>query len=262
MQGARFGFAAGGRIGAARFGFELEAGNAYDEFLDPKWKDEFGQPMDPDVAKAAAFAAGTINAGLEVVGLEVLLKSFPGLKQLKGALTRDAIKTALRNPSVRQALKTAMAGYGKTLSAEVATEVGQRAVTILAGELGKYVDDNGARMRTSGEIGQELGQEAIGALQAFAIVSGAGPTTGLARDVQRAKRATAAEAFFTAIDQGVTDSATVKRSPAAAQEFFQRVTKDGPVQTVYIEAEPFSEYLAVERVHAGTGDQGRRRAHR
>ena len=236
------GFGLGLTTGLMSDAFAVEYGGAQEEFTDPAWRDEFGQPMDPDVAEAAAITAGALNAGLELFQLKTLVNSFPALKNLKGRLARDAVKTVFARPSTRRAIATMVKEYPKTLSKEVATEVAQRAVTMTAGELAKWYEDNGARMRTGDEWLDELGQEATGALSAFALMSGVGPTTGLARDLRRAQRATAAEAFFTAIDQGVTDSETVKRSPAAAQEFFQRVTKDGPVQTVYIEAEPFSEY--------------------
>ena len=252
VAGARYGFGVGLTAGSAKRGFTLEAGGALDEFLDPQWQKDFGQPMDEDVARAAALAAGTINAGVESLQFTRLLKSFPALSKLQGVFTRNAIKHALRNPTVRSALKDVMLNYGKTLTFEVATEVGQRAVTILAGEMGKWVDDKGATMRGQGEWSEELWQEAVGALQTFAVGVAAGPATGLARDVGRARRAQAYEGLFNAIAEGVSDSPSVQRAPESVQEFIKTATKDGPVEHVYIDEDKFSEYFQSKNMNPAT----------
>ena len=77
VAGARYGFGAGLSIGSAKRGFTLEAGGALDEFLDPQWQKDFGQPMDEDVARAAALAAGTINAGVESLQFTRILRASP-----------------------------------------------------------------------------------------------------------------------------------------------------------------------------------------
>ena len=145
-----------------------------------------------------------------------------------------------------------MANYGKTLTFEVATEVGQRAVTILAGEMGKWVDGNGATMRGQGEWSEELWQEAVGALQTFAVGLTAGPVTGLARDVGRARRAQAYQGLFDAIAEGVSDSPSVKRAPESVQEFIKTATKDGPVEHVYIDEDKFSKYSQSKNMDPAT----------
>lgn len=137
MEAGKVGLQAGGIYGTLKGTFALEAGLAYDEYQ--SFRDEHGAPIDNDVAKLAAVATGAINAPLEVIGTEFLLKSIPGLNKLTGVFTRDAVKTALRSPTVRAALKNAIVSYGKTLTAETAQELSQEAVTILSGELAKYV---------------------------------------------------------------------------------------------------------------------------
>jgi hypothetical protein len=238
--GAKFGAGVGAAIGGAKFGFELEAGLAYDEYLD--FKDELGKPLDPTVAKAAAFAAGAINAGLEVVGLGILARSIPGLDKLKGVAARGAIREALRNPTVRAALASAMKEYAGVLTAETAVEVAQRAVTIMSGELGKVASGQDIKLRTPSDVLDDLVQEGIAAAQGFVFVAAPGPTLSAAANARRAQRAQQAEAFFVALGEGVSQSQTIQRMPAAAQQFLEQATKDGPVATVYAPVETFAQY--------------------
>lgn len=129
------GASAGETVGAAQYIFPLEAGRAYSEYSG--YRDELGQQLDPTVARAAALATGAINSGLQTIGLGYFLKAIPGLSKLGGAGTRAAMKTALRNPTIRSALFNAVKGYGTTLTAQTAIQVADKAVTILGGELAK-----------------------------------------------------------------------------------------------------------------------------
>ena len=231
------GMTAGLMTGSARFAFELEAGLAYDEFLDVEYQ---GQRLDPDAAKAAALAAGALNAGLEVVQLGVLLRSIPGLKQLTAGGARAAVREVLKRPTVRAALTQAVRSYGGTLTAETATEVAQRAVTIMSGELAKIGTD--LPRRAGDDIVADLMQEAAGAVQSFALIAAPGPAIGTVIDTARARRAARSEAFFTALAEGVSQSKTVQRMPEAAQAFLAQATKDGPLERVYAPVESFTTY--------------------
>jgi len=241
--GAKFGLSVGLGVGAAQFGFELEAGLAYDEFqTNPDFTDDLGRPLDQNVAKVAALAAGGLNAGLEVVGLGILAKSIPGLNQLKGAMARTAIATALKSPTVRAALRDALGSYGGVVTKETAVEVAQRAITILSGELGKAVSGQPLPMRTPDDVMADLGREAVGAAQGFAFVGLPGPTLSLAHDVQRARQAQHNATWFTALGEGVSQSKTVTRMPAAAQELLEQATKDGPIGTLYAPLDTWTTY--------------------
>lgn len=153
--GAAGGFVLGGGVGAipgalatgaitARAGLTYgvfkttamqETAQAYDEMLE--FRDEHGLPLDPTVAKMAALTVGGLNGVLEKKGLDVVLRRFPGLKFLSGGATRNAMKQALRNPTVRAAFLKLAKDYGTTLSTEVATEVAQRGIAIAAEEMAK-----------------------------------------------------------------------------------------------------------------------------
>lgn len=240
IAGAKFGAGVGGLIGGGLYTYQVEAGLALDEFLDPSMTP--GPPLDPDVAKAAALAAGAINAGLEVGGLAAVFKTIPGLKQLGRQGTRAAIRTALRNPTVRAALGQAVKEYGKALTAETSVEVAQRAVTILAGELGKVASGQPAVLKTPEAVAADLVNEGAGALQSFALGLALGPGFGVRTNLRRAQQATQNAAIFAALADGATNSKTIARAPEAARAFIAAATKDGPIAHVYIPVAPFAEY--------------------
>ncbi len=237
---AATGYYIGQTAGSARFGFEQEAGHAYEEFS--KFKDELGQPLDPDIAKAASIAAGGINAGLEAFQLNTLLRTIPGTDKLSGAVTRSAISKALASATVRGALKDLMLGYGKTLTIETATEVAQRAVTIMSGEIGKAVSGQDIKQRGAADISRDLVSEAVDSAQAFTFIVAPGHATRAGMDVIKIREAKKNEAFFQALGEGVTASKTFSRLPEKLQEFIAQATKDGPIENVYMPVEAFQQY--------------------
>lgn len=240
LAAAPYGARAGALYGGAKFGFELEAGLAYREYQ--AFRDEQGQPLDPTVAKMAAIATGSLNAGLEAFGLEKLAATVPGLDKLTAVGTRAAVKQALRQPSVRAALLEAATTYGKTLGIETATEVAQRAVTIMSGELAKFASGQNIPTKDVGTIAEDLANEGIGALQSFAFTVAAGPAMGAARVQQQIRQGEQSAAFFKALGGQAAASKTIERMPEAARAFIEQATKDGPIGTIYAPAETWVNY--------------------
>ncbi len=232
------GYYLGSALGAAIFMYRQEAGAAYDEYL--QFKDELGRPLDPAMAKAAAVAAGGINAMLEVFQLNTLMRTIPGADKLYGKATHDAIKQALRSPSVRTALKDMMVGYGKTLTTETATEVAQRAVTIMSGELAKFGTD--IESRGGAEIAADLVSEGVSAAQAFTFMVAPGHVFRAGQDAVRIREAKKNEAFFQALGEGVAGSKVFERLPGKMQEFVAQATKDGPIENVFVPVDTFAQY--------------------
>jgi hypothetical protein len=238
------GMTAGTLTGGAEFTFQMEAGLAYDEYLGVK--DELGRSIDPRAAKAAAWATGAVNAGLEMVGLEKLGRSIPGVKQFEGLFARSAVKAALARPTVRAALATMMSEYGSTLTAETSVEVAQRAVTILSGELAKTATNvsSGTTLehRGAGDIAQDLENEATGALQSFALMVAPGPLAGFTHEARQAREAQHNVTLFTALGDTVKASKLAQRLPEAAQAFVAQATKDGEIETVYAPVDTWTTY--------------------
>lgn len=231
------------RVGAAFGSYlaarDLEAGNAYLEFR--SIQDANGQPLDPAVAKTAALAVGEANAMIEVAGLGVLVKSFPGSEVLLGSLTRESVKAALARPTVTAALGSLAKRFAGVWTAEVAQEVTQEAITILGAEIAKGTAEGEFQPATAGQVGERLGQTAISAAQEFAILSALGPTSRFTRDVVRARKAQESQKVFEALAS--TDSKLRDRLPEKFREFVAKATEGGPVENVYIPAEKFAEYF-------------------
>lgn len=234
------GMTAGTMVGGAEFSFQLESGLAFDEYR--RFTDDLGQPLDPDVAKAAALASGVLNGGLEVVGLGALVRSIPGGKRLVGMLSRDVIKQTLRSATVRAALKEAAVLYGQTLTAETAVELGQRAVTILSGEVAKVASGQTIAPKTPTEVASDLYEETVGALQSFLLIAAPGPTIHATLGVREARRAQRNVAFFEALGEGVANSKTAQRAPEALQDLLEQATQDGPIPDVYVPTAPWVAY--------------------
>lgn len=251
------GYGVGLRSEAAILSFEQEAGHAYAEMR--QVKDENGNAIDPAAAKAAAIAIGAVNAGLEVAGLDILLKSIPGGDKLLGKFTKEAVKDALTVPTVRDALTNMVKTYGGVLAKETSVEVAQRAVTILGDEIARQKSD--VEGRPVGEIGADLGQEAIGAAQAFTYIAGPGAVMGGANDVMEVRKARERQQFFEALGTATSGTKLSQRLPDKLREFVANVTKDGPLETVYIPAAEFQTLFHAHEQDAGevvqklTGDR-------
>jgi ribosomal protein S18 acetylase RimI-like enzyme len=331
VAGGKLGAEAGYAYGLGKSAFQTAAASSYDEYLE--LKDNVGRPLDPEVAKAAALVNGAVNAGLMTFGGKAIAAGMDaGGARVGQLLTKNAIKGALKQPSVVGAIAEMMKTYGTTLTEGTALMVAMKASDIIAGSIanatgkraaisgqlepgnvdlfaqpavknadgsistvdsfsvnvdgrevllptvmpdGRHLDqaaaleeyqktgrhlgvfdspasatafaqklheDYAAGKYTPPSIGRQLLSAAGEGLQSFSIIGLTGPAFGLAREVQRARRAAQGEAFFTALGEGVVQSKTAQRLPEGAQAFLEQATKDGPVKNVYAPTEGWSKY--------------------
>lgn len=241
LAGAQLGMEAGFLWGGFKTTAQQEATQAYDEMI--ALPDEMGHPIDPSVARIAAIAVGGLNGLIEVGELKLFQKSFPGLDQLKGKLSRTAMQTALRSPTIRAAFGEMARVYGTTLAGEVAQEVAQRAIAVSGEELSKAASGQSTQaLRSPREWWDTLSDEAIGAVQSFALGIAPGPVLGFAHQVQRARAAANSATFFKALGEGVANSKTAQRLPEAAQAFIAKATEGGPLETLYQPVETWAQY--------------------
>lgn len=133
-------FSAGMTVGALDEIFILESGLALEELLEAT--DANGNPINPRIAAVAAFGTGSINAGLEFVGLRMLARLIPGGQRLFGKITTDIVKKSLKNPAVTKAMDSLLLKYGTSVVAETTTEMAQEAVNILFTHGAKQVAEN------------------------------------------------------------------------------------------------------------------------
>jgi hypothetical protein len=216
-------YGAGVTVGTINEIFNLERGNALAEFTE--LTDETGAPMDPLVANAAAIGVGAINAGLEFVGLKAISKVIPGGDKLVGKFTRDAVKKALMDPSVRRTLAAVSRKYATGITTETITEMGQEIVNILGAAAAKAVSDqdfgpddilspeNMGRVMEAGEM----------AFKATVVLGGAGAGVSAVRGVRKTEKQIADQVAFveqtTAVDESIASTKTAEQNPAMMEKF-------------------------------------------
>lgn len=172
LEGFGAGVRLGGGAGAMRKSFELEAGFARQELKNMKDKD--GKPLPEDLVNNASIGVGIANAGLEALGLETELKTFPGADKVLKQAKKDFLKEVVENEGLRNQLLAAGKNLVKSTATEMATESIQQVSNIVAEEYAKKVGGNyddkifedgkvnqGALRRHIGEIVQ-AGVSAIG----------------------------------------------------------------------------------------------------
>ena len=222
VWGGSRGFAAG----ALKASFEMEAGAAYDEFRSiPGVEDA--------AARTAAVVSGVINAGLDVAGAKMFVESFPGGKAaLNKMLGRAALKEALTDPTVAASLAAFGKRYAKGLTLETAQEMAQEAVTILVGRgLRGY---SGVEQEPLAADAARVAETGIESMKAFSLMMLPGPTTRLARDLNRVRTGRSTYNVLTETAKANDTLAASDMGPEAAKEFTAEAMKGTEVERVFI----------------------------
>jgi GNAT superfamily N-acetyltransferase len=241
---AATGYAVGSGVGQWQAAFRMEAGLAYDEFKG--MRDENGMLIDDDVARAAAIVSGSSSALLEAYGFRKLAELVPGVDNLAGMLSKDGVKAALRQPTVRAALKGFTTSVLKAGLTEVSTEVGQEAIQIFAAEAAKAVENfNGAQFEgvDGREVSERLADVARQTAQAMTVMGPALGSTRLGMDISRARRSATDKAVIEALNAHAEGSELKTRLPEKARDAVTRLTANGPVTHLYIKPEAFQEFF-------------------
>lgn len=130
---------AGFKIGSVSKAYEVtlrkEAGLALSEIIN--LKDAEGNEIDPNIARAASFGIGAINAALEVEGFKILLKSIPGADKLFS----EAIEEAVLSKTVRDRLKDLAVGYGAVVGKESLIEGAQESSNVVFEAIAKAIQN-------------------------------------------------------------------------------------------------------------------------
>lgn len=127
---------------------QIEGGNMYLELRDVR--DVNGDKIDPALVKTMAMGAGAVNAGLELVQLDILAKNIPGLGKLTGLneLFAKYVKKSMQNLEFRSQFVKAMGGTLVDTTLETSVEMLQNASTFLFTSWAKdlssgYFEDDG-----------------------------------------------------------------------------------------------------------------------
>jgi hypothetical protein len=171
--GAKIGGGWGGRIGAAKKVFELEAGFAREELKGII--DEDGKPLDPIVLNGLSIGAGGINAALEFYGLKLMLKTVPGGEKILNQITKESVKELAQNKATREALADVALKYAQGVAGETSTEMAQEFTVIVASEIAKSLQ--GDNTTIEGKIKRNVGrviETGIATLGAMLYTGGVG----------------------------------------------------------------------------------------
>lgn len=230
--GAGKGILTGVTYGALEHVYRSNAAGLYGNIR--HMKDDYGNAIDPGMARLIAAIAGLPMAALDAVSMSTAIKAVPGLDKIvnKGAL--ETVKKFLEtNPGIKGALGEAGQKIGAALGAEVGTEVLQEGVSIGAEEYAKgtgHLDVAPITQEEATERMTDAGKEALAAMLPFA---GAG---GMVRTYsnRRIQQAQAGADAVKKIHQFATESETLKNAPELAQEFQKQLGESGGLSDLYI----------------------------
>lgn len=151
VAGAKLGAEAGYTYGLGKNAFQVGSASAYDDFLETT--DNLGRKLDPEVAKALAVTSGAVDAGLMVFGGRAIGAGIEAASgKVASMVTRNAIKAAIKQPSVMGAIKEMVLGYGKTMTEGTALMIAMKTNAIL---MHAMATASGERVPTPGQ--QEVG---------------------------------------------------------------------------------------------------------
>lgn len=241
MAGGRYGYMAG----SAWQSYKAESGFAWDEFKD--LRDQSGKPLDPNLAKGAAKAVGVINAGLDVIGEQAMMKLFPGLEKLTALGPKAAVKELLKNETVAARLAAFGKDWVKAATIEGITEGVQELSTILGGEAAKALDQGQFQSIEVGPAAARVAESAKDAFSGSLVLGAAGGVTNQiqlsAREKIEARKMQQNADLIRAIGDTAKESKLLERMPEKYKELVATIKEGGPVENVFIPAEKFTEYF-------------------
>ncbi len=233
IAGGGVGFGTGFAAGTAKFSSEFEEGGSYIEMLQ--------DGIDPEVASQISTGVGIINGLLEVGAFGILAKP------IKDAVVKTFMKDAQRaltDRTVREAFKKGGKVYLSTILAEMGIELGQETSNILGGEIGREMSGKQAKMLSEegrGELIDQYLEIADKTFKSLLLISAPGGAITTATELRDVKNANQAELFMKAIGDSAQSSEAAEKLPKRLQDAVEEITKDGPMEKVYINANEFQE---------------------
>lgn len=260
-----------------QYSYDQEFGSAYAEYLGRT--DKNGNKISQKAAADAAHVVGLINAATETFSDAVLLKAGSAVGKAAKSVAFDPVIKALEksavpgasvvaekiaaNPkvfagmTVGKAIREAVWNYLESTATEVGTEVLQEGVTGTGGNAAQMLD---ARASGRSITDYELAPFSKIASDAFAVApkvaSGMLLTGGLfgsahiASAYKQVKGAEETKNVYLALGENAKESKFRARLPEKHQELVAKLTKDGPVEHVFIPAEAAETYFQAQGIDA------------
>jgi hypothetical protein len=235
------GAGAGLTIGAGEYNFLRMTGAARHQF--EQIRDVNGEPLPENVINLSSAAAGAATAGLGLIKLGALIKSIPGgdqfLQRFESSIGNQVLKPV--------AYRTALLGFAKRWATSTAEATGAMtgitAINIGAGEAAKAASGQEfapfSPKQAVGELASSAGEAAL----TFGVMGVPGHTMGLSGELYSIRRAEQAKRVYEAMGKTAEASKVRERLPEAHRQFVEQITKDSPVENIYIPAAQFTRYF-------------------
>ncbi|KKL91623.1 hypothetical protein LCGC14_1892850, partial [marine sediment metagenome] len=231
-----------GTVGLAGFASGI-ALHAYEQESGADYRQLIQEGVDPDIARVSSSVSGAINALLEATGTMAITSQIPGVRQLRGALVRDSMKSLLKNPTFLRTMGQFAKGTAIGTGGEVVTEITQEAVSMLVSEVAKNADPQSFAPLTREQFTDSLKEIAAVTFRATLIPGAAGPTVQAGINVNRVRRAKTNRRIFEALGEEDGEQTALNKLSAKKREWVERIRERGLVKAVNIPVDRFDEYF-------------------
>lgn len=205
-------------VGLAAMG-GMSAASEYDEALD--------KGVDQGAAMANAVIAGSAEAAFERMGTIAILKKWEASIGVK--LGKDTARKI-------------MADAGKLLSVSAIQEGLEEAGTSVVQDASKIatgVNPDIGRMEIASNAANAF---VLGGAMGGGMVAPSGFAMGAQRSLEM-RRAQELQDFYTALGDKTNELKLKKRLPEASQKLIENLTKDGPVENIYVDPKDMQTYF-------------------
>lgn len=181
---------------------------------------------DPAMATVDAAVQGTVEAGFESIG------TFGILKHWEGQIAKNFGKGTARE---------VMKDFAKTMFATGVGEGNEEFLTQIAQDFSDYITGVNPDALT-GTFQRAADAGLIGSASGIAMTSPSAITSGIIRS-QNERRVNRAKDLYVALGATAEASKLRERLPEAHKEIVERMTKDGPIENVYVPASTIQEFF-------------------
>lgn len=205
-------------VGLAAMG-GMSAASEYDEALD--------KGVDQGAAMANAVIAGSAEAAFERMGTIAILKKWEA--SIGAKLGKDTARKI-------------MADAGKMLGVSIIQEGAEETGTSLVQDASKIatgVNPDIGRMEIASNAANAF---VLGGAMGGAMVAPSGFAMGAQRSLEM-RRAQELQDFYTALGDKTNELKLKKRLPEASQKLIENLTKDGPVENIFVDPKDMQTYF-------------------
>lgn len=239
------GVQAGSVPGQTEYNYRLFTGQAIDRLS--QMRDSNGQKLQDNVVKILGAMNGAANASLGVLQLGKILETIPGGKQVLAKFTSETTEAVLGNVVTRsQALKNFAYNMAKSALHGAWTFGGMEAINVATEEAAKTGTDI-PNIEPKAAVAR-IATSAIEGAGTMGILGSFGHGSQAITDMYQANRTKDAQEFYTAIGPTAEANKLRERMPEKYKEYLANVTKDGPVEHIYVPRDDFNQYWQSQKV--------------